>query len=40
MKKLRNIRKGLGVLITATMVVGLLLGVGTMKVSAAELVDN
>ena len=32
----RRIRKGLAVLLTATMVVGLMPGVGTIKVSAEE----
>lgn len=36
MKKRGRLRKGLAVLLTATMVVGLMPGVGTIKVSAAE----
>lgn len=32
----RRIRKGLAMIITATMVVGLMPGAGTIKVSAAE----
>ena len=36
MKKRGRLRKGLAVLLTATMVVGLMPGAGTIKVSAAE----
>ena len=36
MKKLRRLRKGLAILLTATMVVGLMPGAGTIKVSAEE----
>lgn len=40
MKKLRKLKKGLAVLLTATMVVGLMPGAGTIKVSAAELLQE
>ena len=36
MKKRRRLKKGLAMLLSLAMVVGLLPGVGTMKVSAAE----
>ena len=40
MKKLRRLRKGLAMLLTAAMVVGLLPGVGTLQVSATESDEN
>lgn len=40
MKKRGRLRKGLAVLLTATMVVGLMPGAGTIKVSAAELLQE
>ena len=36
MKKQSKLKKGLAILLTATMVVGLLPGVGTLQVSAEE----
>ena len=36
MKRFRSLRKGLAMLLTATMVVGLMPDMGTVKVSAAE----
>lgn len=39
MKKLRRLKKGLAILLTAAMVVGLMPGVGTMKVSAETTAD-
>ena len=39
MKKLRRLKKGLAVLLSLAMVVGLIPGMGTMKVSAATEIE-
>lgn len=39
MKKLRKLKKGLAILLSLAMVVGLIPGMGTMKVSAATEIE-